>query len=338
LALRWSPDGTQVAFVGGPARASNLYIVEVSTHEVRQVAQGIARQGPITWLPEGAIDPSAVSSLPAATSTPEPTAPVPAGTIVFASSNGSNQEDEGVEIWTIVPDGSGLTRLTHNQFFEGNPAFSPDGTRIAFRSYRPGDPNTQVYVMNSDGSDQHVLTDRRTGAGPTAWSPDGTRIAFVSSEGHGEPGGVFVMEADGSNQQLVAEGNAFDPSWSPDGSRIACSLNTPDGRTALTIVDLATGTVTQPLADLSGQQSQPAWSPDGRNIAFEWFTSSGSGCMWWRPTDPGCAGSRRGPLRPGHRMERGSPTATSTTTLDRRSGSWRQMGLARTRSPRCTDS
>jgi Tol biopolymer transport system component len=238
-------------------------------------------------LPDGAIDPSEVPSLPAATSTPEPTAPVPAGTILFASSNGSNQEDEGVEIWTIAPDGSGLTRLTHNQFFEGNPAFSPDGTRIAFRSYRPGDPNTQVYVMNSDGSDQHVLTDRRTGAGPAAWSPDGTRIAFVSSEGHGEPGGVFVMDADGSNQQLVAEGNAFDPSWSPDGSRIAYSLNTPDGRTALAIVDLATGTVTQPLADLSGQQSQPAWSPDGQNIAFEWFTSSGSGLYVVAPDESG---------------------------------------------------
>jgi Tol biopolymer transport system component len=285
--LRWSPDGTKVAFIGGQARASNLYVVDVSSGEVREVARGIARQGAITWLPAGAIDLSASFSPPTETSTVEPTAPVPAGTIFFASSNGSNQEDEGVEIWAVSPDRSNLTRLTENEFVEADPAASPDGMRIAFRSYRPGDRNTQVYVMNADGSDQRVLTDRLTGAGPAAWSPDGTHIAFVSSEGYGEPGGVFVMDADGSNQRLVAEGNASDPNWSPDGSRIVYSLNTPDGRTVLAIVDLATGGVTQPLPDLPGEQSEPVWSPDGATIAFEWSTASGAGLYLVAPDGSG---------------------------------------------------
>ena len=118
-------------------------------------------------------------------------------------------------------------------------------------------------------------------------SPDGARIAFGSSPGYGEPGGIFVMDADGSDLQLVAEGNAFDPSWSPDGSRIVYSLNTPDGRTELAIVDLATGAVIQPLEDLRGEQNQPAWSPDGQSIAFEWSTPSGSGLYIVAPDGSG---------------------------------------------------
>jgi TolB protein len=188
----------------------------------------------------------------------------------------------------MAPDGSRLAQLTDNRSFDADPVLSPDGTLITFRSYRRGDRNTQVYLMNADGSDQHVLTDRRNGAGTAAWSPDGSQLAFVSGEGYGEAGGVFVMNLDGSNQRLVAEGNASDPSWSPDGSKIVYSLNTPeDGRTSLAILDLGTGAVTQPLADLPGEQTDPAWSPDGRWIAFDWYTPAGTGLYVVAPDGSG---------------------------------------------------
>jgi TolB protein len=283
----WSPDGSLLAFLGGLARASNLYLVQVSTGDPRQTAEGIARQGGLAWLPEGAIDLSVASSPPVTTPTAEATIPAPAGNVVFASSKGSSQEDEGVEIWTIAPDGSGLARLTRNGFFDGDPAISPEGTQIAFRSYRPGDRNTEIYVMNVDGSEQRVLTDLRTGAGPPDWSPDGERIAFTSGAGYGERGGVFVMNADGSDLELVAEGNAFDPSWSPDGSRIVYALNGPDGKTSLAVVELASGMVTHPAPTLPGDQYEPAWSPDGQLIAFQWFTSSGSGLYSMAPDGSG---------------------------------------------------
>ena len=286
--LRWSPDGTQIGFIGGPERANNLYLGTLATGVVRLVASGIGVHSEIAWLPAGAVVPPTGASTPDASMTQDPQVAVPGGAIVFASSNGSNDEDSGVEIWRIAPDGSDLARLTDNQAFDGDPALSPDGTRVAFRSYRPGDRNTQIYVMFADGSDAQVLTDLRTGAGPPAWSPDGTRIAFTSGAGFGEPGGVFVMNADGSGAELVAEGNAlFDPSWSPDGSRIAYSLNTPDGRLVLAIVELATRTVTQPLTDLPGDHHEPAWSMDGQSIAFEWFTQSGSGLYVVAPDGSG---------------------------------------------------
>jgi Tol biopolymer transport system component len=271
--LLWSPDGSQLAFLGG-GRQADLFLVEAVRREIRDVASDLSSQGDLAWLPAGAIEVPSAPTPPRATTTSVPANEVPGGSIVFSSSNGSNQEDGGTEIWAIGSDGSGLTRLTDNQHIDVFPALSPDGSRIAFASHRPGDPNTQVYVMNRNGTDQHVLTDRRTGAGQPAWSPDGARIAFGSSDGFGEPGGIFVMNADGSDQRLVAEGNTFDLAWSPDGNRIVYAIDTPDGELHLRIVDLRTGESTE-LPRLPGSQQAPAWSPDGGTIAFVWTTSAG---------------------------------------------------------------
>lgn len=275
----WSPDSSQLAFLGG-GRLSDLFAVDLATGEVRSVAPQLTPQGDLAWLPASAIEP-AESTGPSEEPTVRPETAVPAGTIVFNSSNGSNNEDAGSEIWTIDTDGSGLIRLTDNETFDGDAAISADGARIAFASYRSGDRNTQVYLMNADGTDQHALTDRRTGATQPAWSPDGSRIAFISSEGYGEPGGILVMNANGSDQRVVAEGNAFDPAWSPDGSRIIFALNEPNGQTHLWVVDLATG-VEQELSSLPGEQTEPTWSPDGQTIAFRWGSEGGEAIFTMR--------------------------------------------------------
>ena len=58
--------------------------------------------------------------------------------------------DQGDEIYTIMTDGTGLTRITFNSFDDDEPAWSPDGTRLAFRSDRDGD--NEIYVINADGT------------------------------------------------------------------------------------------------------------------------------------------------------------------------------------------
>lgn len=77
------------------------------------------------------------------------------GRIVYMGGDGSIPS-RFLEIYAINPDGSGLTRLTNNNFTDAQPAVSPDGKKIAFQTDRDG--NNEIYVMNADGSDQTRLT------------------------------------------------------------------------------------------------------------------------------------------------------------------------------------
>jgi Tol biopolymer transport system component len=91
------------------------------------------------------------------------------------------------------------------------PAWSPDGTRIAFHSDRDGD--LEIYVVSADRSEIVQLTDNEaTDVYPT-WSPDGTRIAFASDrDGNLE---IYAMNADGTEQTRLTDNSASDdlPSW-----------------------------------------------------------------------------------------------------------------------------
>ena len=95
----------------------------------------------------------------------------------------------------------------------GLPAWSPDGTRMAFNSSSDG--NEDIYVMNADGSGQTRLTNNPAEDFFSAWSPDGSRIAFASDR-DGNPD-VYVINTDGSGITRLTNNLASDlhPSWSP---------------------------------------------------------------------------------------------------------------------------
>ena len=92
-------------------------------------------------------------------------------------SNGDNWD-----IYVINVDGTGLTNLTNHPEFDGwRPAWSPDGSQIAFFSTRDDPDNDEVYVMNADGSNVRRLTDNPADDAIATWSPDGTRIAWETN-------------------------------------------------------------------------------------------------------------------------------------------------------------
>ena len=185
--------------------------------------------------------------------------------IVFKSDRVTTSDSDGnAEIWVMNADGSGQTQLTFtpDTVHNGHPAFSPDGSKIAFVR------NQNIWVMNADGSNQLQLTSTGNDVEPV-WSPDGSKIVFVRNVPSQQ---IFVMNSDGTSQtDLSNNPGGFDsfPEWSPDGRRIAFSRYT-QGVQAIWVMNAdGTGqtkltTPTDPsLADLF-----PAWSPDGAKIAF----------------------------------------------------------------------
>ena len=171
-------------------------------------------------------------------------------------------------IYVMNADGQSAARLTSNSASAsyGQAAWSPDGTRIAFKSERDGIGNAEIYVMSADGSGVSRLTNNPAFDGRPAWSPDGTKLAFQSGrDGNIE---VYVMNADGSGVVRLTDNPAFDgePAWSPDGTKIAFQSER-DGHDEIYVMNADGSGVTR-ITNNQAADADPAWSPDGLRIAF----------------------------------------------------------------------
>jgi Tol biopolymer transport system component len=116
------------------------------------------------------------------------------------------------QIFTVNPHGTGMHRLTDLPTDQFHPAWSPDGTRIAFDAQSQGGP-FELDVMNADGPGLERLTDGPGWNYLPDWSPDGARIAFVSTRD--TPG--RSLEIRGHHSHRASEGRS--PKLSP-GDRL----------------------------------------------------------------------------------------------------------------------
>jgi Tol biopolymer transport system component len=169
-------------------------------------------------------------------------------------------------VYVMNSDGSNVVQLTFEDSADSyHPAWSPDGTKLAFGSTR--DSNPEIYVMDPNGSNIIRLTFDSAQDAQPAWSPDGAKIAFVSDR-DGNPE-IFVMNADGSGPVNITNhaGSDLAPAWSPDGTKIAFQS---DRETDFAVwVMNADGSNPVRLTSPSPPSGAPSWSPDGTRIAYE---------------------------------------------------------------------
>jgi len=183
-------------------------------------------------------------------------------------------------------DGSAATNLTEGApADDSQPAISPDGRWIAFRSERDGGG---IYVVSIEGGRARRISD--LGNSP-AWSPDGRELA-VATEGIVDPtirkadSEIWRVDVATGRRRLVVKDDSVQPSWSPNGWRIAYWGLPRDGAQRILWTVSANSDAAKPLKALDDGHLNwnPVWSPDGRWLYFG-SDRSGSLNLWRLPID-----------------------------------------------------
>jgi len=161
----------------------------------------------------------------------------PDGRILFISNRGDQRD-----IYVMDDDGANVTRLTKTR--AGQPAWSPDGSKVAFvkPSLEPigGHFPLQIFVMDAQGGNVRMVTASPNSTYVPCWSHDGATIAFVREfDTLGYRTGIFQIDSGGGNLRRLTAGPKEDgrPAYSPDGSRLAFQSNR-DGNYEIYVMNL----------------------------------------------------------------------------------------------------